>query len=110
MIKQTILPALTILLIGCGQSNQTNSNTAAADSASTALFIDTTRLHTMGIELGHPVRVGVTPRIFATGKIISLPNNEATVSSCIDGRVEQVYVLPGETVTAGQSLLRISTK
>ena len=112
MINKTIFFALSIIAIGCGQSNNsntTNNNAASTDSASSGMFIDTNRLHTMGIELGHPVRVGVTPRIFATGKIISLPNNEATVSSCIDGRVEQVYVVPGQTVTAGQSLLRISS-
>lgn len=108
MTKYIIVPAIALLLASCGQKNSSGS-VAATDMLVRKLFIDSTKLRTMGIELGNPVRVGVVPHIFATGKVISLPNNEATISSCIDGRVEQVYVLPGQTIAKGQALMRISS-
>ncbi|MBY0424649.1 MAG: efflux RND transporter periplasmic adaptor subunit, partial [Cytophagales bacterium] len=67
------------------------------------------QLKGMKITLGELKEQSIKPVVYATGKVILLPNSEAIVSSNIPGKVENILVVEGEDVKKGQPLLVVSS-
>ncbi|MCS7018618.1 MAG: efflux RND transporter periplasmic adaptor subunit [Cytophagales bacterium] len=74
-------------------------------------FVELTpeQLKTMEIQLAPPSRQPIVSNIYLNGKVISLPNLSATVSSNIEGKIEKVFVSKGSLVRKGQPLMVLSS-
>jgi cobalt-zinc-cadmium efflux system membrane fusion protein len=72
------------------------------------LMLSASAAKAIGMQLGKVTLADVSRTIQAVGSIELPWSQQAYVSTLIAGRVEQVLVKPGESVTAGQELARIS--
>ncbi len=61
-----------------------------------------------GSETTHPEKRDLTQAVYASGKIF--PKNDYKVSSRLPGYVQEILVHVGDTVTAGQPLIRIRSE
>jgi cobalt-zinc-cadmium efflux system membrane fusion protein len=59
----------------------------------------------LDIESVKPEKRVVENKIYLNGKVMALPNSQASVSSDIEGKVEKVFVLEGAFVKKGQPLV-----
>jgi RND family efflux transporter MFP subunit len=74
-------------------------------------FVELTpqELKTMEIELATPGTQPIVSNIYLNGKVTSLPNLSASVSSNVEGKVEKVFVTKGSIVRKGQPLMVLSS-
>lgn len=63
----------------------------------------------IGIEVQNAERRALPGRIVTSGKLESIPTQEYVQHSPMAGRVDQVFVKPGQYVQTGQTLLSISS-
>ncbi|MBC7450976.1 MAG: efflux RND transporter periplasmic adaptor subunit [Cytophagales bacterium] len=74
-----------------------------------SFLLTNTQLNNLDIKLVKPDFRALQTFLQFTGKIKSLPNYSATVSSNIDGKVEKVFVREGDYVKQGQPLLTLES-
>lgn len=79
-MKKLLPFALTVLLASCGGKTETAS----------------------------PEKRDITQAVYASGKLF--PKNDYKVSARLPGYVEEIFVNVGDTVKAGQPLLRIRSE
>lgn len=74
-------------------------------------FVELTpqQLKAMEIQMTVPSTQPIVSNIYLNGKVTSLPNLSASVSSNIEGKVEKVFVTKGSFVRKGQPLLVLSS-
>ncbi len=74
-------------------------------------FVELTpqQLKTMEIQMITPGTQPIVSNIYLNGKVTSLPNLSASVSSNIEGKVEKVFVAKGSLVRKGQPLMVLSS-
>ncbi|HXH19157.1 MAG TPA: efflux RND transporter periplasmic adaptor subunit [Chitinophagales bacterium] len=62
------------------------------------------QMDVMGIELGHFQEVNLSTTIKTSGQLELPPQNKASVSAMMGGRVTEIYVLEGDFVKKGKTL------
>lgn len=67
------------------------------------------QLQAMEIHFQPPSRQSITSYVYLNGKVTSLPNLSASVSSNIEGKVEKIFVSKGSLVRKGQPLMQLSS-
>lgn len=74
-------------------------------------FVELTpqQLKAMEIQLTAPSTQPIVSNVYLNGKVISLPNLSASVSSNIEGKVEKIFVTQGSLVRKGQPLMVLSS-
>jgi cobalt-zinc-cadmium efflux system membrane fusion protein len=90
-----------LTMTGCKNGHNAKSKELPTD----VLEISAQQLSMLDIELVKPEKRVVENKIYLNGKVMALPNSQASVSSDIEGKVEKVFVLEGAFVKKGQPLV-----
>lgn len=105
--------ATLFMFSGCGNKSTSEATVAeAAVTATTApqtVILTREQLQRAGIELGQPEQRSIAATLTANGTVVVLPEDKATVSSKIGGRIEQFFIHEGQQVQKGQALMRIAS-
>jgi membrane fusion protein, heavy metal efflux system len=74
---------------------------------SNALIINDSSLNLMNVTLGKPESKIIESAIYLSGKVVTLPNYRALVSSDLEGKVEKIFVREGDFVKKHQTLFTL---
>ncbi len=99
-----IFPVLLLIVIACSQKKGNRSN---GENNSNAVFIDTKSLALMDVQFIKPEVRLIETNIYLAGKVVAAPNNRASVSSDIEGKVERIFVTEGNFVKKGTPLMTL---
>ena len=99
--------SLSIILVLCLYSCKTNSNKSKELKSEDEIDLSIKQLSMLDIKLGKLEKREVEEKVYLNGKVMALPNLQASVSSDIEGKVEKVYVLEGAYVRKGQPLVTL---
>ena len=99
------------LLSGCGNPAAPDTQMALAEVPAAAETVSLTReqLQRAGIALGLPEQRNIATLLTANGTVAVLPEDKATVSSKMGGRIEQFFIHEGQNVQKGQALMSIAS-
>lgn len=81
-----------------------------AFAADKPVLLDEAGVQSLGIETVEAAEVTFEETTFALGRIEEIPENHAVLSSRIPGRVVGIDVREGDTVTAGQTLVKVESR
>lgn len=81
-----------------------------AFAADKPVLLDEAGVQSLGIETVEAAEVTFEETTFALGRIEEIPENHAVLSSRIPGRVVGLDVREGDTVTAGQTLVKVESR
>ena len=84
--------------------------TSLAFAADKPVLLDEAGVQSLGIETVEAAEVTFEETTFALGRIEEIPENHAVLSSRIPGRVVGLDVREGDTVTAGQTLVKVESR
>jgi cobalt-zinc-cadmium efflux system membrane fusion protein len=94
---------LLVSIAGCKNGN----NIQSTDLPSDMLELSEAQLQLLEIDFAKPDKREVENKLYLNGKVMALPNLQASVSSDIEGKVENVFVLEGAYVKKGQPLVSL---
>ena len=85
---------------------------AAEDSkrAASTIVLDETGVKNLRIETVEAEEAEFETTIFSLGRIQSIPGNVAALSSRISGRIIELRVSPGDTVKAGDDVVKVESR
>ena len=92
-----------LLAMSCTQPSKKNIVQQDANT----VMIDKESLTMMDIQLVKPQMLLMESNIYLAGKVVSIPNNRASVSSDIEGKVEKIFVMEGNYVKKGTPLMSL---
>ncbi|GAB4474301.1 MAG: hypothetical protein OHK0057_20800 [Thermoflexibacter sp.] len=103
-----ILHILTIVLFlsSCSKDEKSGENLAKAPDF---LELSESQLATLNIKFIKPERKQIVQNVYLNGKVKSLPNLSATVSSNIEGKVDKIFVVEGSIVRKGAALMTLTS-
>ena len=81
-----------------------------AFAADKPVLLDEAGVQSLGIETVEAAEVTFEETTFALGRIEEIPENHAVLSSRIPGRVVGIDIREGDTVTAGQTLVKVESR
>lgn len=99
--------ATTFFLISCSEEKKVVDTTKATNTD--FLVLTESQLATLNIKFAKPDRKQIVENVYLNGKVKSLPNLSATVSSNIEGKVDKIFVVEGSIVRKGQALMTLSS-
>jgi membrane fusion protein, heavy metal efflux system len=105
--KNQIVIFLVSLLITSACSSKKENKAASMDENSNTVSISDSSLALMDVQLSKPEIKLVESNIYLAGKVIAIPNNRASVSSDIEGKVERIFVREGTFVKKGMPLMTL---
>jgi membrane fusion protein, heavy metal efflux system len=105
--KYQITIFLISLLLASACSSKKENKAAALDENSNTVSISDSSLALMDVQLSRPEIKLVESNIYLAGKVIAIPNNRASVSSDIEGKVERIFVREGTFVKKGMPLMTL---
>ena len=74
------------------------------------ILLDETGVKNLGIETALVEERDFESTVFAIGRIVEIPSTHSVLSSRIPGRIVEVNVFEGDTVTKGQILARVESR
>jgi RND family efflux transporter MFP subunit len=110
-MKNTILLPIfliTLLLSGCSEEKKIADANKATYSPD-IVELSEKQLATLNIKFAKADRKQIVENVYLNGKVKSLPNLSATVSSNIDGKVDKIFVSEGSIVKKGQALMTLTS-
>lgn len=107
IVKDRIIVFLISLLLASACSSKKENKAAAMDENSNTVSINDSSLALMDVQLAKPEIKLVESNIYLAGKVIAIPNNRASVSSDIEGKVERIFVREGTFVKKGAPLMTL---
>ncbi|HVJ46576.1 MAG TPA: efflux RND transporter periplasmic adaptor subunit, partial [Luteolibacter sp.] len=81
-----------------------------ASAAGNRVILDKAAVEILGIETTEVTESDFEETAFALGRIEEIPENHGVLSSRIPGRVVGIEAREGDTVTAGQTLVRVESR
>ena len=97
---------IIIMLSRCGNTAAPDSSPVGGNVSATPTFesviLTREQLQKADIKLGLPEHRSIASTLTANGTVVVLPQDKATVSSKIGGRIEQFFVHEGQNVQKGQ--------
>lgn len=97
---------LVVLFVVTACTKQKEKRPAANEDFN-AVTIDKKSFALMDIQLTQPMVRLIESNIYLSGKVVSTPNNRASVSSDIEGKVEKIFVNEGNLVKKGTPLMTL---
>lgn len=114
-IFSIIIIAVSILLLGCSQPKDDHDHAAETEQTvesnqmeSHDILLTTAQLERIGISYDQPMPRNLRNRIKVSGYAELPAENEAHLSSYMDGKITSISIKPGQMVHAGQVMLRLS--
>ena len=105
--NQSILTiALFSLLASCSGKKPAEA-TKPVDENSTFVTISDSSLSLMDVTLVNPEQKVVESNIYLAGKVMSMPNFRASVSTDIAGKIERIFIREGSYVKKGTPLMSL---
>lgn len=102
---------LLIITLGCSHQ-QDNGNTGQdadeSDEIKTEISLTTQQIRNLNLQIDSVAMHPTGQPVDLPGKVVPEPDQEAYVTSLIDGRVEQVMANDGDRVEKGESLVKIT--
>lgn len=98
---------IALLLLGC--STETAAPIEVATTQSDEISLNEEQLKNIGLSWTQPLMEDVATDISLQGKIISNPTSRATISINIEGKISDIYALPGSKVSKGQKIFSINS-
>jgi cobalt-zinc-cadmium efflux system membrane fusion protein len=101
---------LAFLLVGCGEANAPSSSTAAAETPTDPNVITLTEaeLREVGVETVEVTERPVTTTLKLPARVRPAADQEAFVTSLVDGRVERLRVGAGTRVSQGEIMADVA--
>jgi RND family efflux transporter MFP subunit len=104
--NKIIFAAVTaFVMVAC--SDKKKKETVGLVPDSNAVIISDSSLRLMDVQFIKPVEKLIESNIYLAGKVIAAPNNRASVSSDIEGKVERIFVTEGNFVKKGTPLMTL---
>ncbi|TDB63702.1 efflux RND transporter periplasmic adaptor subunit [Arundinibacter roseus] len=101
---------LYFLLFSCQTTNEPISEEAVADSVSVdKITLTDAQYKSIGIEIGSAKSESVRTEVKANGRVDLPPENRATISLPIGGKIRYVKALPGQRVRKGELLATLES-
>jgi RND family efflux transporter MFP subunit len=98
--------AIVLFLSSCSKEEKAEENLAKAPDF---LELSESQLATLNIKFIKPERKQIVQNVYLNGKVKSLPNLSATVSSNIEGKVNKIFVVEGSIVKKGAALMTLTS-
>ena len=93
---------------GCSPDPVTDSQNLAIDpGVTTSVTISDSSLRLMDVTMAAPETKIVRSNVYLNGKVVTMPNYRASVSSDIAGKVEKIFVREGSFVKKGQPIMTL---
>lgn len=83
---------------------------ARAAAPGQLVILDEAGVKNLGIEMATVAESDFEETAFALGRIEEIPRNHAVLSSRISGRILEIKAFEGDTVEAGQTLVRVESR
>ena len=115
--KTLPLILVIIVLVGCAEApvhdhedegHDHAAETGSSESNKEEVHLLQKQMDVMSIELGHFQFMDLTTTIRANGQLELPPQNIASISSILGGRVERIDVLEGDYVNKGEVIAYLS--
>jgi cobalt-zinc-cadmium efflux system membrane fusion protein len=104
--NKIIFAAVTaFVIVAC--SDKKKKETVGLVPDSNAVIISDSSLRLMDVQFIKPAEKLIESNIYLAGKVIAAPNNRASVSSDIEGKVERIFVTEGNFVKKGTPLMTL---
>ncbi|MCU0393602.1 MAG: efflux RND transporter periplasmic adaptor subunit [Thermoflexibacter sp.] len=97
---------IIVCLSSCGGEEKAKENTSKTPDF---LELSESQLATLNIKFGKPEKKQIVQNVYLNGKVKSLPNLSATVSSNIEGKVDRIFVVEGSIVKKGAPLMTLTS-
>lgn len=107
MKKIIFVIAASILAISCGNKTKVETENRTTEVPADVVSLTDAQIKTSYVKLGNIEMRLVSNTLKLNGEIASLPQNTASVSMPLGGRVRNVNVIPGSEVKKGQVLATI---
>lgn len=123
ILKFSTLILFILILGSCGNKTETKAGSDehgheektekdhdehGGEEANTKITLETKQLKVMNIEIGTLEQVSLGAKLKVNGQLELPPQNRASVSALIGGRVQSVNVIEGDKVRKGQVIARLS--
>jgi cobalt-zinc-cadmium efflux system membrane fusion protein len=92
------------LFSACSGNVVTSNTTTETENNSNVVELTQEQINTMKIESAHPEKMNLAYSIETNGMLELPPQNKATLSAIISGRVKNILVIQGDYVKKGQLL------
>ncbi len=100
----------TLVAVSCKTESKTAEKPTAVDSSAVdEITLTEPQYRAIGIELGSAKNETVSAEVKANGRVDLPPENRATISSPIGGRIRYVKALPGQRVRRGELLATLES-
>ena len=105
------IPAFLLIWLGLSASVPVGGEeTIDPEIQANLVILDEAGAENLGIEIIEASEETFEETVFALGRIEAIPSRQAVVSSRIPGRIAELKVYEGDTVTPGQTLLRVESR
>jgi RND family efflux transporter MFP subunit len=98
--------SIILCLSSCGGEEKATENTSKTPDF---LELSESQLATLNIKFVKPEKKQIVQNVYLNGKVKSLPNLSATVSSNIEGKVDRIFVVEGSIVKKGAPLMTLTS-
>ena len=102
-----ILPVL-LILAGCHTGDR-SSNQGMEENVEEKISITEDQIEEMGLEIGYLQQENIAAGVAVNGYLDTPPQYQANVSSIIEGRITEIYFLPGDYVRKGREIIRMES-
>lgn len=106
-MKKIVMNSFCMMILLSSCSSGENKNEEETASENTIIEISESDRQKNGIETGLVPRVPVYASVKANGKVEIPAVSRANVFAVMDGRIKQIFVLPGQKVNKGERLATI---
>ena len=113
IFKTSILFAFLLIAISCGNTTKQDEEAEEATvehsehEGGNRVTLSQKQLDVMNIELGTVKEVNLEETLKVNGQLELPPQNVASISALLGGRVKNVYVIEGDRVRKGQVIARL---
>jgi len=97
--------ALLALLVACTGTQKENA--PATETSPNSVRISESSLKLMDVALAPPQKKVIQSFVYLNGKVVTLPNLRASVSTDIEGKIDKIFVREGHLVKKGQTLMTL---
>lgn len=109
LIKFLFIGILVNAVISCKDSSKKPESESQKSENDAWITISSQRLAQINTSFADAKKQVLKPKIFTTGKVVLLPNNNAILSANIQGKIEKIYVTKGQHVNKGEPMFKINS-